>query len=216
MMLSFDEWNVWYHSKDSDSKLEPWTVAPPQLEDVYNFEDALLVGSILITFLKHADRVKMACMAQLVNVIAPIMTDNMGASWKQTIFYPYMHTSVFGRGVSLHPVVSSPKFDTKDFTDVEYLDTAVVYSEESEEVTIFALNRHISEELKLDINVSSFEDYHLKEHIVLENENLKAVNTVFKEDVKPHNKGKSQLKDGFVEAVLTKASWNVIRLKKMN
>ncbi|RKL68232.1 alpha-N-arabinofuranosidase [Salipaludibacillus neizhouensis] len=216
MMLSFDEWNVWYHSKDSDSKLEPWTVAPPQLEDVYNFEDALLVGSILITFLKHADRVKMACMAQLVNVIAPIMTDNMGASWKQTIFYPYMHTSVFGRGVSLHPVVSSPKFDTKDFTDVEYLDTAVVYNEESEEVTIFALNRHISEELKLDINVSSFEDYQLKEHIVLENENLKAVNTVFKEDVKPHNKGKSQLKDGFVEAVLTKASWNVIRLKKIN
>ncbi|MDV2685629.1 alpha-N-arabinofuranosidase [Alkalihalophilus lindianensis] len=214
MMLSFDEWNVWYHSNNQDKEIEPWTVAPPQLEDVYNFEDALLVGSILITFLKHADRVKMACMAQLVNVIAPIMTDNMGATWKQTIYYPYMHASVFGRGTSLHPVVSSPKFDTKDFTDVPYLDSAVVYSEEQEEVTIFALNRHIKEDLKLDINVSGFEGYRIQEHIVLENSDLKTVNTSLHQPVKPHTNGKSELRDGYVEAVLGKASWNVIRLKK--
>ena len=72
--LSFDEWNVWYHSIEQDRKLEKWVQAPHQLEDVYNFEDALLVGSMLITLLRHADRVKIACMAQLVNVIAPIMT----------------------------------------------------------------------------------------------------------------------------------------------
>ncbi len=215
MMLSFDEWNVWYHSTDHDKQLDSWTIAPPQLEDHYNFEDALLVGSILITFLKHADRVKMACMAQLVNVIAPIMTDNMGAAWKQTIYYPYMHASVFGRGTSLQPVVSSPKFDTKDFTDVEYLDSAVVYNEEHEEVTIFALNRHISEALAVDINVSGFEEYQIAEHVVLEHDDLKAVNTAQNQAVAPHSNGKSSLKGGFVEAMLSKASWNVIRLKRV-
>lgn len=214
MMLSFDEWNVWYHSNDADKKIEPWTVAPPQLEDHYNFEDALLVGSILITFLKNADRVKMACMAQLVNVIAPIMTDNLGSSWKQTIFYPYMHTSVFGRGVSLKPVVNSPKFDTKDFTDVDYLDTAVVYSEEKEELTVFALNRHVQDDLVVEAQLGDFDDYQIVEHIVLENEDLKAVNTATNQTVKPHKNGNATFKDGVIESKLSKASWNVIRLKK--
>src|SRR5690606_34434446 len=108
MYLSFDEWNVWYHSNDQDRKIEPWTIGPPQLEDIYNFEDALLVGSMLITLLRHADRVKMACLAQLVNVIAPIMTEEGGKAWKQTIFYPYLHASVFGRGISLLPITDSP------------------------------------------------------------------------------------------------------------
>lgn len=81
MMLSFDEWNVWFHSNTQDAKIEPWSVAPPQLEDVYTFEDALLVGSMLNTMLRHADRVKIACMAQLVNVIAPIMTETGGGAF---------------------------------------------------------------------------------------------------------------------------------------
>ena len=68
--LSFDEWNVWYHSNEQDKEIKAWDQAPHQLEDVYNFEDALLVGSMLITMLRHADRVKVACLAQLVNVIA--------------------------------------------------------------------------------------------------------------------------------------------------
>ena len=88
--LSFDEWNVWYHSHKQDKELkkrDKWGRALPLLEDVYNFEDALLVGLMLITFLRNADRVKIACMAQLVNVIAPIMTRNGGGAWAQTIFY---------------------------------------------------------------------------------------------------------------------------------
>lgn len=214
MNLSFDEWNVWYHSNDADTKIEPWSIAPPQLEDVYNFEDALLVGSMLITFLRHADRVKMACMAQLVNVIAPIMTENGGRAWKQTIFYPYMHASKFGRGVSLMPIINSPLYDTKEYTDVPYLDSAVVYNEENEELTIFAVNRSLEDALTLECDVRSFEGYRLVEHIVLENEDLKAVNTAAEEKVKPHVGGQSECKDGVVTARLSKASWNVIRLTK--
>lgn len=214
MNLSFDEWNVWYHSNEADSKMDPWSIAPPQLEDVYNFEDALLVGSMLLTFLRHADRVKMACLAQLVNVIAPIMTEDGGRVWKQTIFYPYMHTSTFGRGVSLKPVVDSPKYDASDYTDVPYLDSAVVYDEENDYLTIFALNRHLSESLDLNCDVRSFEGYQIEEHIVLENDDLKAVNTADEEKVAPHRGGQSQLDDGMLTARLAKASWNVIRLRK--
>nr|WP_026674031.1 alpha-N-arabinofuranosidase [Alkalihalobacterium bogoriense] len=212
--LSFDEWNVWYHSNQKDKEIEPWSIAPPQLEDVYNFEDALLVGSMLMTFLRNSDRVKIACMAQLVNVIAPIMTENGGKAWKQTIFYPYAHVSAYGRGVALQPVVSSPKYDSKDFTDVPYIDSASVYNEEKEEVTIFAVNRHLKESVELSADVRSFEGYDIIEHIVLENEDLKAVNTATSQAVQPHSNGVSTLTNGIVEANLGKASWNVIRLAK--
>ena len=120
--LSFDEWNVWYHSNAADEKLKKWGQAPHQLEDIYNFEDALLVGSMLITLLRHADRVKMACLAQLVNVIAPIMTSDTGA-WRQTIFYPYMYTSIFGRGTVLNTQVLAPVYDSRNYCDVSYLDS---------------------------------------------------------------------------------------------
>lgn len=212
--LSFDEWNVWYHSNAQDKKLEPWTIAPPQLEDKYNFEDALLVGSMLLTFLRRADRVRMACMAQLVNVIAPIMTENGGKAWRQTIFYPLLHASLYGRGVSLQPAVSSPKYDARDFADVPYLDSAVVSDVEAGQLTIFAVNRHLTESMLLECDVRSFAGYRIAEHIVLEHDDLKAVNTAAHEAVKPHSGGQSVLQDGIIEAKLPKASWNVIRLVK--
>jgi alpha-L-arabinofuranosidase len=210
--LSFDEWNVWYHSHEQDRKIEPWTIAPPLLEDIYNFEDALLVGCLLITFLKHADRVKIACMAQLVNVIAPIMTEKGGAAWRQPIFYPYMHVSKYGRGVSLQTIVSSPKYDSKDFTDVPYLESTAVYNEEDDELTIFAVNRHLEQSLSLECDIRSFEGYRLVEHVVLENNDLKMVNSSHGETVRPRNSGNAKVDGGKVTAVLAAKSWNVIRL----
>ncbi|MBB5325426.1 alpha-N-arabinofuranosidase [Anoxybacillus tepidamans] len=212
--LSFDEWNVWYHSNEADKLIEPWTVAPPLLEDIYNFEDALLVGCMLITLMKHADRVKIACLAQLVNVIAPIMTEKNGPAWKQTIYYPFMHASIYGRGVALHPVTSSPKYDSKDFTDVPYLESIAVYNEEKEEVTIFAVNRDLEDVLLLECDVRSFEGYSVIEHIVLEHKNVKQTNSSQSSPVVPHRNGDAQLADGKVSATLPKLSWNVIRLEK--
>lgn len=214
MYLSFDEWNVWYHSREADKAIEPWTVAPPQLEDVYNFEDALLVGSMLMSFLRRADRVKIACMAQLVNVIAPIMTETGGPSWRQTIFYPFMHVSLYGRGTSLQPVVQTPYYDTNKYTDVPQLDSAVVHNEEEKTLTIFALNRHLHDGLDLDIDVRGFEHYQIVAHTVLEHSDLKAVNTKEYQPVKPHDQGQSTLQDGKLEARLPSASWHVIRLKQ--
>jgi len=217
MYLSFDEWNVWFHSNQDDEdimKKTPWQKAPALLEDVYNFEDALLVGLMLITLLKHSDRVKMACLAQLVNVIAPIMTEENGPAWKQTIYYPYLHASKYGRGIALQPVISSPKHDTMDFTDVTDIEAIAVYNEEKYEVTIFAVNRNLTEDMELTCDVRSFVDYKIIEHIVLESDDMKIVNSYKSEAVTPKSVDRSQLNDGMIASVLSKTSWNVIRLSK--
>lgn len=213
--LSFDEWNVWYHSNDDDRKIEPWSIAPPQLEDIYNFEDALLVGSMLISLLRHADRVKMACMAQLVNVIAPIMTNGEGGAWRQTIFYPYKDVSNSGNGSVLRAVVNSPKYDSKEFSDIPYLDTVAVYNHEDDEIVLYAVNRHLEEDLLMECNLRGFDGYMVKGHSVLEHEDLKAVNTEDNpNNVVPHDKGQAAMEDGMLKARLAKASWNVIRLAR--
>ena len=105
MSISFDEWNVWYNTRfenvDKITGVDNWPVAPRLLEDVYTVADAVVVGGLLITLLRHADRVQSASLAQLVNVIAPIMTEPGGPAWRQTIFYPFAATSRHGRGTSL-------------------------------------------------------------------------------------------------------------------
>ena len=218
MMLSFDEWNVWFHSNESDSdsmKNRPWQLAPHLLEDHYTFEDALMVGLLLISLIKHSDRVKMACLAQLVNVIAPIMTETDGSAWRQTIFYPFMHASLYGRGTALRPILTTSKHDTKDFTDVNDVESVSVYNEEKGEVTIFAVNRNLHENIELQCDVRSFGNIKMAEHIQMEGYDLKAVNAAFNEVVTPKNAGLSNVENGILTVEIKKASWNVIRLKKV-
>lgn len=214
--LSFDEWNVWFHSKKDDEQIQknsPWQIAPPLLEDIYTFEDALLVGLMLITLLKHADRVKIACLAQLVNVIAPVMTQrNGGPAWKQTIYYPFMYTSKYGRGTVLHPVLSSDVHATARHDHVTDVESVAVYHGENGEIVIFAVNRNLEEDAQLTIDIRSMGNYRLLEHVVLENSSMKAVNSPEKEAVFPHSNGNSVLENGTVTSVLHKASWNMIRL----
>lgn len=209
--LSFDEWNVWYHSNEQDKKLERWVQAPHQLEDIYNHEDALLVGSMLITLLRHADRVKIACLAQLVNDIAPIMTSDTGA-WRQTIFYPYMHASVYGRGSVLNTVVKTPSYESVH-GDAPYLDAVVTADEAKETVTIFAVNKDLAEPMLVSCDLRQYAGYEVIEHIELTNADLKAINTQGNPDaVKPILSQASRVEDGILHTVLQPKSWNVIRL----
>ncbi len=218
IMLSFDEWNVWFHSDAADSDTmgnRPWSVAPHLLEDQYNFEDALLVGLMLITLIKHSDRVRMACLAQLVNVIAPIMTEENGPAWRQTIYYPYLHASKYGRGVALNTALRSSKHDTKEFTDVTDVEAAAVWNDEEDELTIFAVNRDLADEITLETDLRGFAGYGLIEHIALEHGDFKAVNSAAGETVAPHAvSGQDELDGGVLKSRLGAASWNVIRLRK--
>ena len=220
IMLSFDEWNVWYHSNQSDDETmsrRPWGIAPQLLEDHYNFEDALLVGLMLIVLLKNANRVKMACLAQLINVIAPIMTDvNGGAAWRQTIFYPFMHASVYGRGVVMQPIISSPKHATAKHDEITDIESVSIWNEEKEEITILAVNRNLEDDVLLVGDIRGFEGYRVIEHVVLAYDDLKATNSSLEEKVRPVKVNRSTLEGGMLESALTKASWNMIRLGKIS
>ena len=212
--LSLDEWNVWYHSRQQDEELHrraPWGTALPLLEDVYNFEDALLVGLMLITILKNADRVKIACMAQLVNVIAPIMTRAGGGAWAQTIYWPLQQASALGRGRSLLPLLQSEKADTAHYTDVPFVDAAAVLREDGS-LVIFAVNRDLAEPARLACDLRSFGGFAKAEHSVLHHDDLKAVNTEDAPDtVRPYTV-QAEMREGAI--LLPPASWNVIHLKK--
>ncbi len=210
--LSLDEWNVWYHS--NGTKFDRWSFAPHILEDVYNFADALVVGLTLITMLRHSDRVKIACLAQLVNVIAPIMTENGGNAWAQTIYYPYMHASKYGRGYALNGILDTTKHDTKDFTDVTDIDCAAVWNDEAEELTVFAVNRDFEQDNILSVNLKDFEGYAPVEHIVMAGFDLQAVNTSTNGRVKPVSHALNGAYEAESEIKLAPLSWNVIRYKK--
>jgi alpha-N-arabinofuranosidase len=217
MHISFDEWNVWYHSNDSDTKIEKWTEAPPLLEDIYNMEDALAVGCMIITLLKNADRVKIACLAQLVNVIAPIMAEKGGRAWRQTIFYPFRDASRWGRGTVLLCPVTVDAYDSQEYRDVPYLEAVAVYNGEENWISIFAVNRNLTEALQVEAEIAGFGDLSFVEHRVLCHRDLKACNSAREEKVRPAVQqgsvlnGKPEAKR--LDAVLPPASWNLIRLK---
>lgn len=216
--LSFDEWNVWYHSNEQDQailKTDKWNRALPLLEDVYNFEDALLIGSMLITFLRNADRVKIACMAQLVNVIAPIMTRNGGGAWAQTIYWPMMQASTYGRGTALRPVVKSPVYDCKDFDAVPLLDATATVGDDGS-VTIFAVNRDASEDIALTADLRAFGQLKVVEHSVLHHDDVKAINTEDAPDtVSPIAGDLGTMDSGRLSVLMPRLSWNVVRLEKV-
>ncbi len=214
IQLSFDEWNVWYHSYDKDQelyKMDRWGRALPLLDDIYNFEDALLVGSMLITFLNNADRVKVACMAQLVNTIAPIHTREGGGAWAQTIYWPLEQASRYGRGIALLPIVKSPLYDSKRYNDVPVVDAAAVMDEEGN-VTLFLVNKDMTEDVELSVDLRAFENLNKVSHSALHHEDVKAVNT----EENPDNVAPKFLEDGCFDngklsIRLPKLSWNVVR-----
>ena len=170
IMLSFDEWNVWYRTRRNRAARvkEGWPVAPPILEEIYNVEDALAFGGCCISLLNHADRVTAACLAQLVNVIAPIMTETGGPVWRQTIFHPFAHFSRLGRGRVLRTQIDSPSYaarynDPSGSLDeffalpaVPYLKLAAVHDDKTGMLTLFALNRSLTEELPLRLTAAGF------------------------------------------------------------
>lgn len=212
--LSFDEWNVWYHSKQSDTKIEHWLKAPPRLEDIYNFEDALLVGGLLISLLKNSDRVKMACLAQLVNVIAPIMTVPGRHAWMQTIYYPFYYTSLYGRGEAIKINIDCPKYDCKEYTDVPMLDGVCTYEKENGTATLFLLNRSLTESVEIHCDLRTMDVTECIGHTAMEGYDVKAGNTPENpEQVIPVNKSLDVYQEGYLKTVLSKTSWNVFRFQ---
>ena len=213
IFISFDEWNVWYHARPQNAKAIKWQEGPAFNEDIYNFEDALLAGGMLICLLRHADRVKVACQAQLVNVIAPIMTENNGRLWKQTIYYPYLHASIYGRGTALNLVLESPRFDTKNHGSVAALDAVAVESEDRKFLTIFALNKS-GEALESECTLRDYPDASVDDLLVMTSDDPGKINSVDQPDAIIPRHSKAYALDGPLLTIQIPAySWNVMRIK---
>ncbi len=214
IMLSFDEWNVWYHSHSADSKNERWQVAPPLLEDAYDMADALVVGTMLNALIRNADRVKVACLAQLVNVIAPILTRNGGPAWRQTIYWPYLYASLHGRGLSLGTLVDCPTYDASNHHDVPWLDVSAVYDETRGEVSVFAVNRNLEQAIDASIDLRGVGGAALIQHAALHHDNLTAANTEAAPDtVRPQAGAGGVIEGGIFQGQLGPASWNLLRFR---
>jgi alpha-N-arabinofuranosidase len=203
--ISFDEWNVWYMNRPSGVDNPPWTVAPRQLEEIYTVTDAVVVGSLLITLLSRCDRVSAACLAQLVNVIGPIMTEPGGPAWRQTIFHPFAQASRWGRGTVLRTSVTTPSHGTAAYGEVPLLHATAVASENGE-VTIFAVNRDTARPMPLELDARGFGGLRVVEHLALWDEDRHAANTLAHQDrVRPRRIEGDDI-------VLPPLSWNTIRL----
>ena len=216
IMISLDEWNVWYRTNGKTPEKEAWKIAPCILEEKYDMADALVVGGLLLSMLDHADRLKMACLAQTINVIAPIMTVPGGKAWKQTIYYPFLETSRYGRGTVLRGIVDSPEYaaDNLYCGNIKYLRSTAVLRENAREITVFAINR-ANEEMNFSAVCDGFEIESVIDAKEIHNIDLDAVNSAEKEVVstKTADLNKVSICGNTVEAKLKPYSWNMFRIK---
>ena len=214
--ICFDEWNVWYHTRDADRERMDawdWPEQPRLLEDIYNFEDVLQVGSILNTLIRQSDRVRIACIAQLVNVIAPIMTEPGGPAWRQTIFYPYYFASRFGRGTALRLAVECPTYSAKASGEIPYLDVSAVHDSSQKRVTLFMVNRHLTEAMESVTEIGGFATTGIADRALISGHDINDTNTLDAQNrVAPTARVDAELRDGVLKVALPPLSYAMVSL----
>ncbi|WP_372492132.1 arabinosylfuranosidase ArfA [Kineosporia corallincola] len=220
IMISFDEWNVWKQSafESGATAADPseWAIAPRVIEDEYTVTDAVVVGNLLISLLRHSDRVTAACQAQLVNVIAPIRSEAGGPAWRQTIFHPFAITSRFARGDVLRVEPSGPLYDTEKYGEVPVVDAVATHDAETGELSVFVVNRHQEEQVSLAVPLGGFDHaFQVAESWTLSDTDLSATNTVDQPDrVVPVEASGVTVDDGELRLDLPPVSWTAIRLTR--
>lgn len=215
--ISFDEWNVWYNTRfenvDKIKGVDNWPVAPRLLEDIYSVADAVVFGSLMISLLKHADRVTSASLAQLVNVIAPIMTEPGGPAWRQTTFFPFSITSRLARGTALKVPVEAPSYETERHGSVPLLDAVATHDDTTGASAVFVVNRSIDAPVTVNIDVSRLSEVEITETHTLADDDVYAKNTLEDpERVKTHENTSASIKDGVLTVTLPPVSWTAIAL----
>ena len=210
--LSFDEWNVWYHFKKDGGQPAKWIEARPIEEERYDFADALLVGSMLTTLINNADVVKIACLAQLVNTIAPIMTEPQGRAWAQTTYYPFLYTSQRGRGAALRVRLQVPAYSCRAGEDIPFIDCAAVLSEDRSEIALFLINKNLENDISCQLSLSGTLFSNVIEWISLYGYPPGTINTADDAPVQPVRCGNIVCTEETASFTLPKASWNMVRL----
>lgn len=218
--ISFDEWNVWYLKEHQEAEAQAraregdgrWQHAPRKLEDVYTVADAVVVGNLLMTLLKHSDRVTSASLAQLVNVIAPIMTEPGGPAWRQTTFHPFSITSRLASGEVIRPLIEAPVYPTARHGEVCVIDA--VATAEEDRAALFLVNRDLGETAQVTVDVRGIGSSRVAEALTLADRDVYASNTLAWPDrVVPAANKSAELADGTLTVELPPVSWTAIALR---
>jgi alpha-N-arabinofuranosidase len=214
--ISFDEWNVWYQSRfenvDKLEGIDNWPVAPRLLEDVYSVTDAVVVGGLLISLLAHADRVTSASLAQLVNVIAPIMTEPGGAAWRQTTFFPFALASRLAHGDAVRVGIDAGTIETAQYGTVPVVDAVASWDPETGAGAVFIQHRGTDAPLEVEIDVRGLGAVGAVRGQSLWDDDRHAANTL----ADPERVGMRDLEvavdDGVLRLTLPPLSWTALPL----
>ena len=212
LRLSFDEWNVWYRSAFDGRPASDWEQAPHLIEDNYSVLDAVVVGSYLITLLNHADRVGVACQAQLANIIAPIRTEPGGPAWRQTIFHPFSLMARHARGRALQVPVTTGTVTSKRYGAVPTVQAAATHDETNGAAAVFLVNRNRFDHQPVTIDLRAFPGLTLREHHLLADDDATATNTAGSPHRVEPQTGDAKMDDRNVTMTLPPTSFHAVIL----
>ena len=215
--ISFDEWNVWYIDRfetvDKIQGIDNWPVAPRLLEDSYSVADAVVFGNLLISLIRHADRVTSASLAQLVNVIAPIMTEPNGPAWRQTTYYPFALTSRLAQGVALEVKLETDSYATEVYGEVAIVDAVATFDEETGLTSVFLVNRDQTHSVSVEIDTTALGDITVRETMTLSDTDVYAKNVLDdQERVVPQANDSVRATRDVLSLVLPPVSWTALSL----
>jgi alpha-L-arabinofuranosidase len=211
--LSWDEWNVWYKAAGPAFNTGGWTEAPHLSEEVYNLEDALVVAQWMNVFLRKCDVLKIACIAQIVNVIAPLHTTRDGLL-KHTTFYPLVLFSNLAAGNALDIEVKSPHYETEQFGDMPLLDVSASHDEENNTSAIFIVNRSQQESLPVELHWQDIAPKRIKAVHQISGTDPKAFNSFENpNNIVPVSVDAPTVKDGCAELSLPSLSFTVLEVE---
>ena len=213
LMIAFDEWNVVRPGAGDRKEDDLWTVGRRLAELEYDVADAVVFGGLMATLINHADRVRIGCLAQTVNILAPIMTEPGGSAWRQTIYHPFALTSQHGRGAALRVAQDSDSVATSTRGDVDCLVAAGVWDEESGRLNLFLINRDPDRVLDTTVDLTAFGPVSIEEALSIHSDDSTLANTAQEPDaVVPVALDGVDLEKGKIRASLPPMSWNLVRV----
>lgn len=214
--LSMDEWNVWYLTRHEERfPPQDWMEAPRIAEDAYTVADAVLVGNLLISFLKHCDRVTSACISELVNTIAPIKTEPGGGAWRESTFHPFSLTARHARGRAVRLDITGPSMDSASQGQVAALDGVSVVDDDTGDVALFLVNRHPESAVELTLDLGSVQPATVASATVLSDDDVHAVNTSAEPNrVRPEPLNGVEVVGTSIGIRLPSVSWAMVRLEQ--
>jgi alpha-N-arabinofuranosidase len=214
LTLAFDEWNVWYQQHFPGEDALDYVPSRRLIEDDYTAVDAVVVGDLLMTLLNHADRVAIGCLAQLVNVIAPIRTEPGGPAWRQATFDPFALTSRHASGEVLQAAVRSPRHWTEKYGDVDAVAAAATYDEQSGEIVLMLVNRSPAAAIPITISLRGLPVDRVVEQLTLADDGTGKTNSATAQDCVRARVGEHLgVEDRTLGGTLPATSWSLLRLR---